>query len=160
MGIHQRIIQFNHCVWRHLAMESPHDTNRLRYITSDLFTWSLKVRFSSSVTPRNLTVETFVKIVTRILMLEIKIYSNFLVGDHHIWSFTNVQRKSVGLEPVINSCQFPVHCGMNIVNVTVGCKNCCIVSKMNKAQLVWGSMHVIDVQKKKYWAQHRSLRNT
>ena len=33
-----------------------------------LFTWSLKVRFSSNVTPRNLTVETFVRIVSRILM--------------------------------------------------------------------------------------------
>ena len=121
-----------------------------------LFTWSLKVRFSSSVTPRNLTVETFVRIVSRILMSN----SFFLVGDYHIWSFTNVEWKSVGLEPVINSHQFPVHWGMNIVNVAVGCKNCCIVSKMNKEHLVWGSMHVIDVQKKKYRAQHRALRNT
>ena len=45
-----------------------------------LFTWSLKVRFSSRVSPRNLTVETFVMIVSRILMsnaffwLEIIIY--------------------------------------------------------------------------------------
>ena len=37
------------------------------------------------------------------------------VEDYHICSFTNVQRKSVGLEPVINSYQFPVYCGMNIV---------------------------------------------
>ena len=35
--------------------------------------------------------------------------------------YYNVQKKSVGLEPVINSSQFPVHCGINIVNVTVGC---------------------------------------
>ena len=33
-----------------------------------LFTWSLRVRFSSRVTSRNLTVETFVRIVSRILM--------------------------------------------------------------------------------------------
>ena len=33
-----------------------------------LFTWSLKVRFSSRVTPRNLTVETFVMIDSRILI--------------------------------------------------------------------------------------------
>ena len=98
-----------------------------------LLTCSLKVRFSSSVTRRNLTVETFVRIVSLILMynafywLEIIIYEVLL---------TNVQRKSVGLKPVINSYQFPVHLRMNIVDVTVGCKNCCIISKMNKAQLV------------------------
>ena len=28
-------------------MESPHDTNRLRYLLVTIFTWSLKVRFSS-----------------------------------------------------------------------------------------------------------------
>ena len=49
-----------------------------------LFTWSLKVRFSPSVTPRNLTVEIFVRIVSRILMsnaffwLEIIIYEVLL----------------------------------------------------------------------------------
>ena len=32
------------------------------------FTWSLKVKFSSNVTPRNLTVETFVRIESRSLM--------------------------------------------------------------------------------------------
>ena len=43
--------------------------------------------------------------------------------------FSNVERKSVGLEPVINSYWFAVYYGMNIVNVTVGCKT-------NKAHLV------------------------
>ena len=33
--------------------------------------------------------------------------------------FTNVQKKSVVLEPVINSYQFPIVSGMNFVNVTV-----------------------------------------
>ena len=42
MGIHLRIVQFNHFVCRQLAMESPHDTNRLRYITSDLIFMVLK----------------------------------------------------------------------------------------------------------------------
>ena len=84
----------------------------------------------------------------------------FLVGDYHIWSFTDVERKSVGLEPVINTYQLPIHSGMDIVNVTVGCKNCYIISKMNKTNLIWGSIHVIDIQKKKYWAQHRSLWDT
>ena len=84
----------------------------------------------------------------------------FLVGDYHIWSFTDVESKSVDLEPVINAYQLPIHSGMDIVNVTVGCKNCCIISKINKAHLIWGSIHVIDIQKKEYWAQHRALWNT
>ena len=49
-------------------MSSPHDTNRLRYFTSDLIYMVLKVRFSLSVRPMNLTVETFVRIDSRILM--------------------------------------------------------------------------------------------
>ena len=48
-------------------MESPHDTNKLRYITSDLVYMVLK-RFSLSVTRSNLTVETFIRIVSQILM--------------------------------------------------------------------------------------------
>ena len=84
----------------------------------------------------------------------------FLVGDYHIWSFTDVERKSVGLEPVIHTYQLPFHSGMDIVNVTVWCKNCCIFSKMNKTHLIWGSIHVIDTQKKMYWAQHWTLWNT
>ena len=71
----------------------------------------------------------------------------FLVGDHHIWSFTDVKRKSVGLELIINTYQLPIHSGMDIVNVTVGCKNSCIISKMNKTHLIWGSIHVIDIRK-------------
>ena len=140
MGIHQRVVQFNHSVCRQLAfLMTPTD---LDILPVTLFTWSLKVRFSSSITPRNLTFETFVRIVSRILMSNAFFWLEILVK----WSFTNVQRKSVGLEPVINSYQFPVHWGMNIVDVTVGCKNCCIVGKMNKALLVWWSMHVVDVQ--------------
>ena len=77
----------------------------------------------------------------------------FLVGDYLIWSFTDVERKSIGLEPVTNTYQLPIHSHMDIVNVTVGCKNCWIISKMNKTQLIWGSIHVIDIQKKEYWAQ-------
>ena len=42
MEIHQKIVQFNHYVCRQLAMESPHDTNRVRYITSDLIYMVLK----------------------------------------------------------------------------------------------------------------------
>ena len=45
-----------------------------------LFTWSLKVRFSSSVIPSNLTVETFVRIDSLILMCN----EVFEVGDHNM----------------------------------------------------------------------------
>ena len=47
-----------------------------------------------------------------------------------------------------------------IVNVTVGCKNCCIISKMNETYLIWGSIHDIEIHKKKYSAQHLALWNT
>ena len=75
----------------------------------------------------------------------------FLVGDYHMWSFTDVEIKSVGLEPVINTYQLLIHSTMDIVNVIVRCKNCSILSKMNKTHLIWGCMHVIDIQKKEYW---------
>ena len=133
MGIHQRIVQINYYVCRQLAMEFLVTPTDLDILQGTLFAWSLKIRFLSNVTPRNLTVETFVRIDSWILISN----AFFLVGDYYIWSFTNVQRKSVRLEPVINSCQFPVHSALNIVNVSVGCKNWCIVSKMNKTHLVW-----------------------
>ena len=42
-------MQLKHYVCRQPAMESPHDSNRLRYFSSDLFfTWSFKVKSSSS----------------------------------------------------------------------------------------------------------------
>ena len=158
MGIHQRIVQFNNYVCRQLA-ESPDDTNRHRYITSHFIYMVFKrkifiERYSNEFDCWNFRKDWI--LTSRILMSN----SFFLVGDYHIWSFTNVQRKSVGLDIVINSYQFPVDWGMNIVNITVECKNCCIVSKMDKAHLVWGSIHIIDAQKKSYWVQHRSLRDT
>ena len=36
-------------------------------------------------------------------------------------------------------------------NVTVGCKICCIFSKMNKTHPIWRSIHVIDIQKKRLY---------
>ena len=75
-------------------------------------------------------------------------------------SYMKCYWKSVTIEPVINTYQLPIHSGMDIVNVNVGCKNCCIISKMNKMHLILGSIYVIDIQKKEYWAQHRSLWNT
>ena len=131
MGIHQRIIQFNHYICRQLAVGS------------------------SSVMPRNLSVETFTRIDSRILIsnacfwLDINIYEVLLMF-----------RESLLVLSQLSTPTSSLHWGMNIVNITVGCKNCFIISKMNKAHLVWGSMHVIDIQNKKYWAQYLTLRKT
>ena len=114
-------------------MESPQTPTGLNILVATLFIWSLIVRFSSSARPRNLTVKTFVSIESRILMLSNVFFCLEIVLYEF---FTNVEKKSVGLEPVINSYQFPIHIGMNIVNVTVGCKNCCIVSKITKTHLI------------------------
>ena len=85
----------------------------------------------------------------------------FLVGDYHIWSLADVERKSVCLKPVINAYHAGPYSQWHAWTLTtMGCKNCPIISKMNKTQLIWGSIHVIDIQKKKYWAQHRTLWNT
>ena len=43
------------------------------------FTWSLKVRFSSSVTPRNLTVEIFVRIEFRLLISVAFFWSEIII---------------------------------------------------------------------------------
>ena len=66
----------------------------------------------------NLTVETFVRIESRILMLN----AFFLLEIILYEVLLNIERKSVFLEPVINTYQFPIHSGMNIIHVTVGCK--------------------------------------
>ena len=61
------------------------------------FTWSLKVRFSSSITPNNLTVETFVRIESRILMsiaffwLEIIIYEVLLTLRESLLALSQLQ---------------------------------------------------------------------
>ena len=44
---------------------------------------------------------------------------------------------------------------MNVVNVTVNAKKL-LYSQQNE-HLICRSIHVIDVQEQKYWAQHRSL---
>ena len=56
----------------------------------------------------------------------------FLVGVYHIWSYTDFERKSLGLVPVINTYQLHIHSDIDIINVTVGSKNCCIISKIKK----------------------------
>ena len=77
-------------------MESPHDTNRLRYFSSDLLYKVIKSKISSSVTSRNLPVETFVRIEWRILMsiaflwLEIILYEVFLVLRESLLAFSQL----------------------------------------------------------------------
>ena len=62
-------------------MESPHDTNRLRYITSDLIYMVVKSKIFIERTPRNLTVETFVRIVSRILMSTAFFYLDIIIYE-------------------------------------------------------------------------------
>ena len=121
-----------------------------------LFTWTLKVRSSSSITPRSLIVETFVRIESWIVMS-----SNELIRlDIIIHEGLLRLRKSVSLEPVINSYQFPIHNGMNIANGQCRMQKLLYHQQNVQTYLMWGSIHVIDIQKKKYWAKHRTLRNT
>ena len=54
---------------------------------------------------------------------------------------TNVERKSFGFETVINSYQFSIHRH----------KACCIVRKMNKTQLIWGSIYTCNWYRKISW---------
>ena len=107
------------------------------------FTWSLKVRFSSTVMPRNLTVETFVRIESRILMsiaflwLEIIIYKVLQTLTESLLALSQLSTSTSTLFTV----------AWTLLNVTVRCKNCYIFIKMNKTNLIWGSIHVIDIQK-------------
>ena len=61
----------------------------------------------------------------------------------------NVESKSVGIDQVINSYQLIIQSGMNVFNVTVGCKISCIVSKMNKTHLIWENAHASDTVKRR-----------
>ena len=81
MRIHQRKVQLNHHVYRQLAMKFPHDTNRLRYFSSDIFYMVIKSKLSSSATPRNLTVETFVRIESGSLMSDAFFWLEIIMYD-------------------------------------------------------------------------------
>ena len=81
--------------------------------------------------PSNLTVETFVRIESRIVMSNAFFWLKII-----IYKVLLTLRESLGLEPVINSYQFPIHSGMNISISLSDAKNCSIVSKMNKRHLI------------------------
>ena len=65
-------------------MHSPYNTNTLRYFSSDVFYMVIKSKIFIKCNAKNLTVETFVRIESRILMsiayfwLEIIIYQVLL----------------------------------------------------------------------------------
>ena len=103
----------------------------LNILVMTLFTWLLKVRFiwgnGKKFWCGNFR-QDWITNFTAVPCI-------FLVWDYHMWSSTNIERKAVGLEPVINSHQFPVDSGMDIVHVTGGCKYCGIVSKINKTHM-------------------------
>ena len=101
---------------------------------------------------RNLTVETSVRIESPILMsiaffwLEIVIYEILLT----------LRESLLALSQLSTPTSFLFRVAWSLLSFTVGCKNCCIISKWTKTHLIWGYIHVIDIQKKEYWAQHRS----
>ena len=90
-----------------LAKESLHVAYRLRYFSSYVIYMVIKIKIFIMCNAKLFDCENFRKdwISTCINVVECV----FLVRYFHIWSFTNVDRKSVGLEPVINSYQFPIH---------------------------------------------------
>ena len=84
-------------------MESPHDTNRLRYITSDLIFMVLESKVFIERDVDELTVETFVRIVSRILMsnalfwLEIILYEVLLTFRESILVFSHLSTPTSSL---------------------------------------------------------------
>ena len=112
------------------------------------------------VTPTNLTVKTFVSVKPRISMLTIAfffykiiIYEVLLKLSERLLTLRQLLTPtsslitvawpllmSVDLEAVINSHQFPDNCGMATVDVTIGCKYCCIFCNMNKTK--WTKKYV------------------
>ena len=79
MGIHQRIVQFSHYVCRQLAMESPHDTNRLWYFTSNLIYMDIKSKSFITCNDKEFDGWNFRKDWFSNFSVE----SVFLVGDYH-----------------------------------------------------------------------------
>ena len=127
----------------------------LNILLVTLFTWPLKVIFSSSVTPRNLTVVTFVRIDSRILMSNALLWMEIII--HEV--LLTFRESLLILSPLSTPTSSLFTVAWTLLMSLSDAKNSYIVSKINKAHLVWGSMHVIDIQKKKYWAKHRVLRN-
>ena len=104
----------------------------LHILLVTLFTWYLKVRFLSSVMPRNLTVETFVKIDSRILMsnaffwLEIIIYEVLQTFNESQLFLSQLSTPTSSLFTVARTPLMSQSDAKTVV----------FVSKMNKAQLV------------------------
>ena len=125
------------------------------------FTWSLKLRFSSSVTPRNLIVETFVKIDSRILMsnayfwLENIIYEvlltfrDSLLVLSHIESVFSVTRQQVGVN--LNSHRMTAM--LSNQYVTVKCEYDVVIIRNSISEFI--SMkengHVVLLQQSQNW---------
>ena len=84
-----------HYVCRQLAMESPHDTNRLRYFSNDLFHMAIKRKFFIKCKAKEFDCWN----LHRDWISNCNIECIFLIGVYYIRSFTNVERKSVGHEP-------------------------------------------------------------
>ena len=84
----------------------------------------------------------------------------FLVGDIIYKILLMLRESLLALSQLSTRTSSLFTMARNIVNITVGCKKCCIISKINKTHLIWGSIHIIDIQKKKHCAKHQALWNT
>ena len=127
----------------------PMTPTELNILLVTLFTWFLKVRFSSSVKPRNLTVETFVRIDSRILM-----------SNAFFWlEITKYEVLNTFKESLLVLCQLLFTVAWTLLMSLSDVKTV-VSSAKEQAHLVWGSMHVIDIQNEKYCEKHRALWNT
>ena len=113
-------------------MESPHDTDRLTYFTSDLIYMVLKSKIFIECNAKEFAVETFVRIDSRILMsnaffwLEIIIYE---VLQTFRESQLFLSQLSTPTSSLFTVARTPLMSQSDAKTVV-------FVSKMNKAQLV------------------------
>ena len=83
----------------------------------------------------------------------------FLVWDYHIYILPSLTESLLASSQLSTFESFLLTvASLYIVDATVGYNNFCIITKINKTHLIVGFMHVFDIQKKKYWVQHLSLR--
>ena len=115
------------------------------------------MRFSWSVTPGNLTCWNFRKNWTSNC---VAVEWVFLVGDYHIWSFINVRESLLALSHLSTLTNSLFSVAWTFIMSLSDVKTVVFVCKMYKTHLIWGSVHVIDIEKKKCRAEHRALRNT
>ena len=122
------------------------------------FTFTLKVRISSSVTARNLIVDTFVRIESQILVpiaffwLKIIIYEVLLMLRESLLLLSQLSTMTPASSLFTEA--------LTLLISLSDAKTVVSSAKWTKMHLIQGSIHVFDMRNKKYWAQHWALWNT